>query len=93
MSAASEIDTNERGECEKHMVFPATSCTICSGADVRRNTQQAQMALSAFEIEYLFTAKFHPMCAECDQVMKPGGIVCHLTDGRNVCGDCGGVQE
>ena len=81
------IQINEQGECI-HLIFPATSCHFCNPPLKPTPTP----TISMFDVEYPFTARYHSNCAECDQVCVPGDDMAHLTDGRNVCGDCVGME-
>lgn len=71
-----------------HLIYPATACHLCYPPPKPVTVP----TISTFDVAYPFTARFHGTCAECDKVVAPGDDMAHLTDGRNVCGECVGME-
>lgn len=71
---------DERDDECRHGVFPATSCSICSGADARRKAE-------SHAVEYTFPAQYDGTLA-CGHYAMIGDIIAKRADGSYVCEGC-----
>lgn len=77
----------EQIECPHfgRMIYPG-ECTVCSGALEEQRTSEDDV----LETKYAFKARYDNYMHNdhCKHFVKEGEMICCLSDGTYVCGDC-----
>lgn len=66
------------------------TCSKCNGSEDAVKVKVPGNA--TWDVDAIFNAKYDGVCGECDGRVEVGDTMAHLSDGRFVCGPCGGVE-
>lgn len=72
----------EEEEC-KHLIYPASACTICTGKDRLTPDNRNVVFIVA-----RWTARFVGHCFECKKKINIGDPIARDTDERLLCEEC-----